>query len=70
MAKVTNARFTSVACNKGSTMPVVDIAATVADPCAILNKEETIQANKIGDILELTNMCSIVFLRLHQSRFP
>src|SRR5699024_2351208 len=60
IASVTNAKFVSVACSSGSTIPVVEMAATVAEPCAIRSKDETIQANNIGDILEPTNICSIV----------
>src|SRR5699024_6918613 len=61
IASVTNAKFVSVACSSGSTIPVVEMAATVAEPCAIRSKDETIQANNIGDILEPTNIRSIVF---------
>ena len=44
IASTTSATLTSECCNNGKTIPVVEIAATVAEPNAIRNTAATIQA--------------------------
>src|SRR5699024_8004894 len=61
VANTTRARFASEASNNGATIPTVDIAATVADPKAILRTEATIHASKIGLIAVPVNNSSTVF---------
>ena len=56
----------SECCNNGKTIPVVEIAATVAEPSAIRNTAATIHASKIGDIVEPSNSLAIVSLHRHQ----
>ena len=41
-------------------MPVVETAATVADPNEILKTAATIHANKMGDMLVPSNILAIV----------
>lgn len=60
IASTTSATLTSECCNNGKTIPVVEIAATVAEPNAIRNTAATIQASKIGDIVEPSNILAIV----------
>ena len=60
IASTTSATFASECCSKGSTIPVVDIAATVAEPNDILNTAATIHASKIGDIVEPSNILEMV----------
>lgn len=58
VARTTNAKFTSDASSNGITIPVVEIAATVADPNAILSTAATSQANRIGEKSECVNNVS------------
>lgn len=67
IASTTSATFASECCSKGSTIPVVDIAATVAEPNDILNTAATIHASKIGDIVEPSNILEMVSPTPHQS---
>ena len=60
MASTTSATFASECCNNGKTIPVVEIAATVAEPSAIRNTAATIHASKIGDRVEPSNNLAIV----------
>lgn len=53
IASTTNATFTSDDCNNGKTIPVVEIAATVAEPNAIRSTAATIHASKIETSLYL-----------------
>ena len=60
IASTTSATLASECCNNGKTIPVVEIAATVAEPSAIRNTAATIHASKIGDIVEPSNSLAIV----------
>ena len=60
IASTTSATLTSECCSNGNTIPVVEMAATVAEPKAIRNTAATIHASKIGDIVEPSNIFAIV----------
>lgn len=66
IASTTSATLASECCNNGKTIPVVEIAATVAEPSAIRNTAATIHASKIGDRVEPSNNLAIVSLHRHQ----